>query len=123
MNLDNNFRRVLCRNAPEETIEHLIFYCTFSNDCWAKFNIQWSPNTSRTLLIKQAKASFPGRLFLEIFTIVSWNIWKEDNNFIFKGTRPSLIASQEKTKADFLVLSHRVSLELALYINSIVNSL
>lgn len=38
--------------------------------------------------VSAASTAFNGPCFVEIFSCASWNIWKERNNFIFKGIAP-----------------------------------
>ena len=107
-NTNNGFNCVLCSSGVEETIEHLIFTCPFSSSYWLKVGIDWNMNHSRIEAIQATKRSVNGELFFELVGIVSWNIWKERNNFIFRHIPPSLVAWRERTKADLLWLNFRV---------------
>ncbi|KAI5011788.1 hypothetical protein ZWY2020_013925 [Hordeum vulgare] len=114
---------VLCTAQEEETIDHLIFSCQFSQHCWVKIGISYNSNTSRIEATTRAKENYSGRLFFEIFTITAWNIWKERNNYIFNQINPTHNSWLEKTKVDLSWLRSRVSTDLSDYITSLVNNL
>uniref|UniRef100_A0A8I6WSH1 Reverse transcriptase zinc-binding domain-containing protein n=1 Tax=Hordeum vulgare subsp. vulgare TaxID=112509 RepID=A0A8I6WSH1_HORVV len=113
---------VLCTSQEEETIDHLIFSCQFSQHCWAKIGISYNTNTSRIEATIRAKVNYSGRLFFEIFTIAAWNIWQERNNYIFNKINPTHNSWLERTKADLNWLRYRVSIDLSDYITSLVNN-
>uniref|UniRef100_A0A453B0K5 Reverse transcriptase zinc-binding domain-containing protein n=1 Tax=Aegilops tauschii subsp. strangulata TaxID=200361 RepID=A0A453B0K5_AEGTS len=114
---------ILCTPHEEETIDHLIFNCPFSQTCWSKIGISYNFGISRIDATIRAKEIYSGRLFFEIFTITAWNIWKERNNFMFNQTSPSFRAWLERTKVDLTWLRYRLSPDLSDYITSFVNSL
>jgi hypothetical protein len=108
-NIGNIYSCVLCNSGDEETLEHLFFNCSFSISCWSRFNIYWNNDVSRFDILTQAKSAFQGSLFFEIFTIAAWGIWKERNDFIFKGITPSIASWKARVVADFNLLRFRVS--------------
>uniref|UniRef100_A0A8I6YD47 Reverse transcriptase zinc-binding domain-containing protein n=1 Tax=Hordeum vulgare subsp. vulgare TaxID=112509 RepID=A0A8I6YD47_HORVV len=114
---------VLCIAQEEETIDHLIFNCPFSQTCWAKIGISYNSSISRIEATIRAKEIYSGKLFFEIFTITAWYIWKERNNFIFNQISPTYNAWLERTKADLTWLRYRVSPDLSDYTTSFVNNL
>uniref|UniRef100_A0A453BIM8 Reverse transcriptase zinc-binding domain-containing protein n=1 Tax=Aegilops tauschii subsp. strangulata TaxID=200361 RepID=A0A453BIM8_AEGTS len=120
---DNIETCVLCTAHEEETIDHLIFNCTFSQTCWSKIGISYNFGISRIEATIRAKEIYSSRLLFEIFTITAWNIWKERDNFIFNQINPSYRAWPERTRADLTWLRYRVSPDLSAYITSFVNSL
>jgi hypothetical protein len=81
--LNSGYQCLLCQNPPEETIEHLLFTCDFSKSCWQTLGFQWADLPDRLLIIEEGKARWHGPLFMELFLLASWNIWKERNKFFF----------------------------------------
>jgi hypothetical protein len=45
---------------------------------------------------------------IEIIILACWNIWKQGNNYIFKGIRPTFKAWKSGLVADVSLLKHRV---------------
>jgi len=51
--------------------------------------IQWNLAAGFFQMMVQAKQQFQSPFFMEIFTIASWQIWKQRNDTIFDRGRPS----------------------------------
>lgn len=62
-------------------------------------------------------------MFMEIFTIAAWAIWKERNNMHFRGVVPSHGSWLASFKGDMSMMVHRTKQSLHPFINSFVNSL
>jgi hypothetical protein len=86
----NNFNCVLCNGNIEETAFHLFFSCTFSKSCWQAININWRDNLHFFPMMKKARQDFQHWFFMEVFIIATWHIWKQRNNLIFEGKRPTV---------------------------------
>jgi hypothetical protein len=52
----------------------------------------WNLTSDFFQMMMQAKQQLRNPFFMEIFTIASWHIWKQRNNFIFDRGRPSFIS-------------------------------
>jgi hypothetical protein len=111
-NLTSGYSCLLCANPPEETIEHLLFQCEFSESCWHELNISWSATGDRLQILEEGKSRWTGKLFMEIFLLSSWNIWKERNRCYFDGVPPSIDSWRARLKADLLLLVHRTKTTL-----------
>lgn len=62
---------LLCGKHDEETVDHMIFTCPFSQSCWQKLGISWPAFTCRLQLLQQAKNSWGRPLFFEIFLVAA----------------------------------------------------
>jgi hypothetical protein len=107
-NIGDNFDCILCGQHVEETVDHMIFTCPFSQSCWAKLHIVWAPFDSRLDLLQTARDSWPNPFFFETFLTSAWSIWKERNKKHFRGVDPSVEAWLTRFKEDFELLQHRV---------------
>lgn len=88
-NLDD-YSCVLCNNGIEETLEHLFFSCSFSQDCWDTLHIYWNLNLDPLDMVIEARRSFGHPIFREIMITACWVIWKLRNNIIFDNGNCSL---------------------------------
>jgi hypothetical protein len=46
---------MICTNPPEETLEHLLFHCDFSKECWQIIGMQWSDTGDRLQILEDGK--------------------------------------------------------------------
>jgi hypothetical protein len=69
----------------EETLEHLLFHCSFKKSCLNKIGNKWPQIGDRLTGVKQAKVLWGKPMFIEIFIMASWNIRKERSNWFFKA--------------------------------------
>ena len=89
-NIGDDHNCFLCDQSIEETVEHMIFTCVFSRQCWSKLGIIWDPFPGRLQAIQDQKNNHPSPLFLEKFIVAAWSMWKERNNHHFRAIPPSL---------------------------------
>ena len=108
-NIGDDHNCLLCGLNIEETVEHMIFTCTFSKLCWAKLGLNWEPFLGRIQAVEDHRNSHPTPLFLEKFIVAAWSIWKERNNKHFRAITPSLTSWLDIFKRDFGLLQHRVN--------------
>jgi hypothetical protein len=85
----------MCSTPLEKTIEHLPFYCPFSRACWTTLNISWQQYGNKLQLIEHAKSQWTGHMFMEVFIVCDWSIWKERNNLLFNNITPELDYGRE----------------------------
>ena len=107
-NIGNNFNCGLCNHHVEETVDHMIFSCPFSQSCWTRLNIAWPTFSCRLDLLQNTKESWPNPFFYETFLTAAWSIWKERNNQHFRGLAPSVESWLNRFKEDLSLLQHRV---------------
>jgi hypothetical protein len=86
-------------------------------------NIFWQAWGSFLDIIDVNRSSWGKPLFMEIFMLAAWNIWKLRNNMVFNGIKPELDVWKEKFGSDAKLLIHRTKPELHSYIISLVDSL
>ena len=83
--MGDNVTCSLCTRQEEETVEHLFFRCPFSQQCWSTLGITWTNDGNRLALIHEGRRSWQTHMFMEIFMLSAWSIWKERNGLIFRG--------------------------------------
>jgi hypothetical protein len=84
--------------------------------------MSWESLSDRLNLLEEGKRRCHKPLFMEIFMLAAWNIWKERNKLLFEGTDPTLASWKLRLKADFLVLVHGTKSTLHSYIFDIVST-
>ena len=99
---------LLCGLDVEETVDHMIFTCSFSRQCWARLNLNWEPFASRFQAIQDKKESRATKMLLEKFLLAAWSLWKERNNKHFRAVDPTLQSWLARFITDFSLLQHRV---------------
>jgi hypothetical protein len=60
-------------------------------------------------MLLEAKEGFSNPFFMEAFTISSWQIWKQRNNFIFSRGQPSFLAWKTGFIDEARLQAHRIS--------------
>lgn len=88
-NVRNDVNCALCTLAVEETVEHLYFRL-FSVACWASVSMSWSAGGDRLCLVHSGRQGWSCPLFMEIFVMVAWSIWKEQITKSPKGSFPPI---------------------------------
>lgn len=119
---NNNYGCLLCSGAPEETVEHLFFKCPFSTACWEKLGITWPDLHNRLQLVHSAKQAWARPMFMEVFAVAAWGLWKERNNKHFHGVLPTVTTWRMRFKSDFELLRYKAKRELEPFILSLVAS-
>jgi hypothetical protein len=71
--------------------------------------MSWSDTGDRLQILEEGKTRWNGQLFMEIFLLSSWNIWKERNRYYFDGVLPSLESWRARVKSDLLLLVYRTN--------------
>ena len=122
-NIGNNHDCILCGQHIEETLEHLFFGCSISNQCWATLGIAWHQGGTCLSKISMTKDTWRRPLFMEVFLLAAWSIWKERNNKHFRGIAPSLAAWLSRFKVDFSLLTYRVKEKHKNFIPLLLSSL
>ena len=115
-----NYTCMFCQNPPEETVEHLFYSCTFSRRCWDKVGMLWPSSGNRLTLIHAGKEGWRLPLFMDIFLLAAWSLWKERNNKHFRGVTPSVDSWLLRFKIDFGMLRHRIKEALVPFVDNLV---
>jgi hypothetical protein len=85
----DDYNCVLCNLDTEELSYHLIFQCPFSSECWNYIGFYWDHNLHFFDTIQKAKQDCHSGFFMEIFSMAAWEIWKQRNKKIFRGSDPT----------------------------------
>jgi hypothetical protein len=83
----------------------------------------WTNQGDRLEIIKQGRITWNKKLFMEIFMLGAWNIWKERNSMFFNGVSPTVSSWKARLKADLLLLLHRAKSSSHPVINQLVDGL
>jgi hypothetical protein len=76
---NSGFQCLMC-----EIIEHMLFHCPFSKECWLALGMPWEEDGTRLNIIEKGKHEWRKPMFMEIFMLSPWNIWKERNKLLFE---------------------------------------
>jgi hypothetical protein len=121
--LNSSYDCLMCPSPPEETIEHMLFYCNFSKACWNKLQMTWTQNKDRLEIIEQGRTHWHRPLYMEIVIVASWSIWQERNRKLFEGIDPDIDSWARRFKQDFALLEHRTKTDLHTFIRSLIATL
>lgn len=61
-------------------------------------------------------------MFMEVFIVAAWGLWKERNNKHFRGIVPSVDSWTQRFKSDFELLKYRSKESLEPFILHLVAS-
>jgi hypothetical protein len=103
---------VLCQDQVLETRDHLFFECTFAKNCWNTCHIIWDMDLAIEARYATARLIFAGPCFMEIVACVAWNVWKERNDYIFRGILPSFQRWRVRVQSDLMLHQFRVKTAL-----------
>jgi len=101
MNLPD-YTCVTCPAYIEESLEHLFIHCPFAQSCWAAIGVQIGFELFATL--ERLKLHLGVPFFMEIIILMSWCIWMQRNDFIFKGIQPSQVSCLQHFKKEFILV-------------------
>jgi hypothetical protein len=91
---------VLCSLQLEETLEHLFLECPFAQASWGILNLT-IPQGSHFEVLESFRLQLNVNFFMDIIIMLSWCIWMERNDFIFKNKQPDLSFVKERFKKEF----------------------
>ena len=121
-NIGNNVNCAICSCNVEETVEHLFFNCPFSQTCWNAIDISWPDSGNRLQLIRDGRQCWTSPLFMEIFMLSAWSIWKERNGIVIKGIPPTFNSWRARLKNDLDLLCHRGKPPLVEFISAFLQT-
>jgi len=81
---------VCCNQSIEESLEHLFIHCNFAQLCWASIGVMVGFDDAFTTL-ENLKLQLAVPFFMEIIITMSWCIWMQRNDFIFRNIPPTQV--------------------------------
>ena len=87
---------------------------------WGELGISWPASGNRLQLLHAAKEVWTQPMFMEIFIVAAWSIWKERNNKHFRGITPTRNGWRQRFRNDFGMMKHRVKEALWPFIELVV---
>ena len=87
---------------------------------WGKLGIAWPIHGNRVQLLHAAKNTWIGPMFMDVFIVASWSIWKERNNKLFRSVAPTVDGWSQRFKGDFGMMRHRIKEALVPFVDQIV---
>ena len=97
---------VCCLSNVEEDLAHLFITCTFAKECWASIGLMvyhYNPWTVFNSLKGQLNVTF----FMETIILMSWCIWMQRNDLIFRGLHNHPSNCKLHFKRAFALVVHR----------------
>jgi hypothetical protein len=95
-----SFECVLCSLHVEETLEHLFLECSFAQTAWGLLNLN-PPLGPLFETLESFKVQLGVNFFMDIIIMLSWCIWMERNDFIFKHKQPAIVSVRDRFKTEF----------------------
>ena len=83
----------------------------------------WADGGNRLQLVHEARSRWSGPMFMEVFIIAAWSVWKEHNNKHFRGVMPMVDGWLLRFKNDFGMLRHRIKEALVPTVDSLIASI
>jgi hypothetical protein len=88
--INSEYQCLMCTYPLEKTTEHMIFHCPFSHNCLQVLGMNWQTSGNRLQIFEEGKTRWHKPLFMELFMLASWNIWKQRNKMLFRVLTPLL---------------------------------
>ncbi|GJM91631.1 hypothetical protein PR202_ga08027 [Eleusine coracana subsp. coracana] len=114
----------LCAQDVEETLLHLFFECSFSQNCWHYLGIHRNLNLQPDAMLLQARENFQSRIFREILMVACWTLWCYRNRVIFDEAPTSFGAWKHLFLEEIMLVRPRakpsVQSRLDLFFNSLL---
>jgi hypothetical protein len=70
--------------------------------------MSWPIHGDRLRMLEQGKNQWRSKMFMDIFLVAAWSLWKERNNNYFREIHPSFASWKTRFIQDFTNLSYRV---------------
>nr|TKW01980.1 hypothetical protein SEVIR_8G214200v2 [Setaria viridis] len=102
---------VLCMHNIEETLFHLLLECPFAQECWINISLFADLTEEPYNILNSFRIQLQVNFFMEVIVLMSWCIWMERNDWIFKGITPSVHSAMSRFKVVFTQVMLRVKEE------------
>ena len=97
---------VCCPLMVDESLVHLFLHCPFAQSCWNGLGLIIGHNNP-FITLEQLKDQLNLPFFMEIIVVMSWRIWMQRNDQIFREIQPSLATCLLHLKKNLLQLFYR----------------
>ena len=94
---------VLCPMTGDESLQHLFIRCPFSIDYWTNIGLMVGDDAPFATL-EHLKQQLVVPFFMEVIILMSWSIWTQRNDQIFKGIQPSSDSCLQHFKKEFALV-------------------
>lgn len=112
MHLDD-YNCVLCTEALEESLVHLILECSFTRSCWFTLGLLIHNSSDPFGTLASFRAQLQQPFFMEIIVTMSWSIRMVRNDAIFKHVQPSVHHCKRIFRQEFALVILRAKNSLA----------
>ena len=116
MHLDD-YNCGLCTETLEESLFHLFLDCTFSRSCWFTLGLIIHDSYDPFSTLASFRAQLQKPFFMEIIVTMSWSIWMDRNDAIFKQVQPSISHCKRIFRQEFALVILRAKTNLAPLLN------
>ena len=79
---------VCCNQSVDETLTHVFIHYNFAQLCWSTIGLVVGQDDAFTTL-ENLKVQLGVPFFMDIIIIMSWCIWMQRNDYIFRSIQPS----------------------------------
>jgi hypothetical protein len=97
---------VLYAAPTKETLQHLFLTCPFAQLCWNLIHLAAVQPGDPFLCLTEFRNQLAVSFSMDIIILMSWFIWMEWNDVIFKGTQPALNNVKARFKKEFALVIH-----------------
>ena len=99
---------VCCIQQMDESSTHLFIHCPFAQSFWGLFGLLVDQDDAFATL-EQFKIQLHVPFFMEIIIVMSWCIWMQRNDFIFRGIQLTQDACWQHFKKEFALVILRAN--------------
>jgi len=93
----------------QESSTHLFIFCPFAQACWGLLDLSIDQE-GHFATLEQFRTQLQVPFFMEIIIIMSWCIWMQRNDFIFRGIQPTQEACWQHFKKEFALVILRANI-------------
>ena len=103
-----SYECVLCHTHTMETSMHLLWDCDFALNSWSSILGQRYRGISVFDEVSLSIQALSTPIAMEVIIMGCWNIWMQRNGVILKAILASVLSWRASSRADLLLLKHRI---------------